>query len=201
MRRVRKGMILSAAALALLGVSFVVGRNFGPFAAATASQRPLGEPADDTAALADGVVTEGEYAAAFGAYLACAREKGFELATPVSRDRFGVYSAVLARADAGDGAIAHGQVESCRQAELNDIEHAWVLAHPPTAAERKEARDLTAACLADADVSVARQPTREELRDVLVNAIRSVDRAYQAVVLGCFDRTADELNWPGYGGG
>lgn len=186
-----------ACAVGVLAMGFFLGRNTDPFGASAA-------PAvSDSPETPSGGITAESYRRAFDAYVQCALDSGLAVAGEVHESRFGRLTVQFTAPGASgqpSAANLHTSHEACRQQHLNDAELAWVVAHPPSAEEAAEARQLTAECLANRGLEIPATLDRSTMARLIAERLASGDAETRLIVGTCLDQTAEAMNWPGYGG-
>ena len=194
------GMALVSAAGFMLGARTDFGRDVS--ASPPADLPPVLQA--DIDALADGVVSDQEYRAAFDRWVGCVEASGAKVAGPISRDRFGHFSVPMeGPADVAPGeanAVAQGLLRArtdCHVRHLSAIQLQWNQAHRPSSDEDIEAREYLAQCLRDSGVTLAATPTQAELQSVVRTAWEK-EFGGPSPTIDCVLETQRELNWPGF---
>jgi len=132
--------------------------------------------AEQSAALADGVVTREEYVAGFDRYAACLLEAGYVI--DANRTSEVIMAAV------GDDAVSSGVDRQCYVAEFRAIDMQWQAEHPQMSLDQQRALvdgevtrdeylagfDRYAACLADLGATVTTAEPDAEVLDFTVEA-------------------------------
>lgn len=189
---------LVAIALIIATLAFIGGRQFNTRDAKATSQGadlPPETTALSLAALADGVITAEEYRSAFDRFVACSERGGAKTVGSIRIDAFG-HLGVGFTSETAEALLA--VTEECRRADLDAIELAWALAHRPTDEQSTVAREYAFTCLAAEGVSLPKEKNRESLQRLIVES--SQDEGLRVVLGTCLTATAEEFNWPGYGG-
>jgi hypothetical protein len=192
-------------------VGFVLGQLrplFGDSAVASRSTeiRPVVQA--DVDALADGVVTEVEYRAAFDRWVSCVEASGATVDGPVTADRFGHLSVPMRGPSGIPASQLHEKAQEllrarteCHATYLSPIELKWNESHRPGEQDDSEAREFFAACLRERGVAIADPPNKSAVRAAMEYAMANELGRGPSPAIDCAIKTQQDLGLPGWSGG
>jgi hypothetical protein len=120
--------------------------------------------AEQTAALADGVVEFAEYEEGFRRYRACLEAAGYELGSGPDGEEIGTMVDTHLEFSVPDAAVQSGEDERCYQSEYFQLDMNWQIAHADESLQTEHWRS----CLTENGIAPAE--TSEEIWDQIVKA-------------------------------